>query len=1133
MSAIRDEAASLPETSRAEAARTPAAAAALLDAYRETPEHAAARALLAREREVSLGGFSGAALPFFLAAHREPGEATPTLILTASDEEAEELREELATFAGAALLFPAWESLFAGDSLPDGETYRERLETLLDLAGDPLAGGAPPFIVAPVHAAIQPTPWPRELDGAERRISAGDRIEPAALGRKLDAGGFRRVPLVEKRGEFSIRGDIFDFFPYDGPHAVRVEFFGDSVEAIRAFHADTQKSIPGTECREREFLLLGRSRIFRECFRGGEDEALLFDHLPAGARVFVWEPNGVEERARKIFHNLLGDEAGAEPLRRFALRLKSRPTAGVHGGPVPSGAIGMALDFGTVERLRGAEVNEALSRMAARRRDGWRIEIWCESAAEAERFREILRDQSLEPDAALDVKVGPIRRGFSIGSLRALLLTAREIFNRQVLRRARRREAAARPIQSFLELSPGDFVVHLAHGVARFRGTETLVKEGVLQEFLAVEFRDSVTVYVPVSKIDLVQKYIGSGGRVPILDRVGGAGWGRKKEAVERALTDLASELLDIQALRRERPGIAYPPDTEWQRQFEAAFPFDDTPDQVEATIAIKSDMETPRPMDRLLCGDVGYGKTELAMRAAFKVATAGRQVAVLVPTTVLCEQHLRTFRERMAEFPVRIESLSRFRSPREQRRILEAAAQGDLEIVIGTHRILSGDVVFKNLGLIIIDEEQRFGVADKEKLKRVRTLVDVLTLTATPIPRTLHMSLLGIRDISNLTTPPEGRSPIVTEVVEFDRRLVRDVILRELNRDGQVYFVHNRIQDIQIVQDELAMLVPEARIEHAHGRMSEEELEDIMVRFLGRGIDVLLSTTIIESGIDIPNVNTIFINEADRYGLADLHQLRGRVGRGKHQAYCYLILPEHRSVNPDAKKRVQALKEFAELGAGFQIAMRDLEIRGAGNILGPEQSGHIATVGYEMYCRLLEKSVKRLKNEEYREPAAVEIDLNLEAFIPEEYLAGSAARLEMYRRISQARDPETVDELARELEDRFGEPPAPARRLLEVQELRTRASLHGIDTIGRERERILLKGDERMRPLIEAAGKRAQILDPRTVVVAVEKPRPTALRRSPPGDCDLLRFALEWLRTGRIPEAEPAFGARVGRRGE
>jgi transcription-repair coupling factor (superfamily II helicase) len=717
------------------------------------------------------------------------------------------------------------------------------------------------------------------------------------------------------------------------------------------------------------------------------------------------------------------------------------------------------------------------------------------------------------------VRCGPLRRGFEVGAVEVIFLTTRELFHRTVVRRVLKgRAPPSRAIESFVDLSKGDHVVHLAHGVARYLGMECFEKDNVLQEFLVLEFRGQLKLYVPVSKADLVQKYIGPGDRAPVLDRVGGSSWSRKKEEVEEALLDLASELIEVQAMREERPGFAAPLDSEWQRQFEAAFPFEDTPDQVEVTAAIKADMQSPRPMDRLICGDVGYGKTELAMRAAFKAVDAGKQVAMLVPTTVLAQQHFHTFKERMAEFPVTIDVISRFRTASEQKRVVEAARAGQLDVLIGTHRILSRDIGFRDLGLVIIDEEQRFGVEHKERLKKLRSTVDVLTLSATPIPRTLHMALLGIRDISSLTTAPQGRSPVATEVCRYEPGLVREAVIRELNRDGQVYFVHNRIHDIARVKMELEQLVPEARIEYAHGQMNEHELEDKMVRFVLGEIDVLISTTIIESGIDIPNVNTIFIDEADIYGLADLHQLRGRVGRYKHQAYCYLVLPAHRPVNEDAEKRLRALVEFSDLGAGFQIALRDLEIRGAGNILGPAQSGHIALVGYDMYCRLLEKAVRRLKQEEGAEPLQVEVDLALEAFIPEQFMAREKERLEVYRRLSQAQGKEALADLAAELEDRFGPLPAPLTQLLEVQELRVLCAQHGIEYLGREGEHLILRGREPMSRLLEGSPVRVAVLDARTRAVSLAAAR--GGRAGAIGDEHALRTGLAWLASGKFPLA-------------
>jgi transcription-repair coupling factor (superfamily II helicase) len=548
-------------------------------------------------------------------------------------------------------------------------------------------------------------------------------------------------------------------------------------------------------------------------------------------------------------------------------------------------------------------------------------------------------------------------------------------------------------------------------------------------------------VYVPASKIDLVQKYVGGSRTDPELSRFGGTGWQRKKEKVEAAVLDLASDMVDLQAVREAQAGISYPPDSDWQAEFEAAFAYQETPDQLTTLIEIKRDLERARPMDRLICGDVGYGKTELAIRAAFKVIDNGRQVAVLVPTTVLAEQHFRTFRDRLAEYPFVVESISRFRTTAEQRSILERLAQGGIDIIIGTHRLVSTDIRFKDLGLVVIDEEQRFGVEHKERLKKLRQMVDVLTMTATPIPRTLHLALLGIRDISNLETPPPDRLAIETRIARFDPELIRHAVVRELNREGQVYFVHNRVYNIGEVADRLRAMVPEARVAVAHGQMAEHELEQAMLRFVRRESDILVATTIIESGLDIPNVNTIFINQADNYGLADLHQLRGRVGRYKHRAYAYLLLESEAGVTPTAARRLKAIEEFTELGAGFKIALRDLEIRGAGNILGTQQSGHIAAVGYELYCQLLESAVRRLKNQPLRVPLEVTIDLPWRALLPRDFVPGQRLRIEVYRRLARVRRPVRLEDFRRELRDRFGALPEPVEWLLRLAELRLLAA--------------------------------------------------------------------------------------------
>jgi transcription-repair coupling factor (superfamily II helicase) len=630
-----------------------------------------------------------------------------------------------------------------------------------------------------------------------------------------------------------------------------------------------------------------------------------------------------------------------------------------------------------------------------------------------------------------------------------VVLGSQELFHRDETRQVLpRRRLESRAIDSFLDLAEGDLVVHVSHGIARYHGMQVLDKNGHAEEHLILEFSGGVRLYVPASKIDLVQKYVGGSRTDPDLSKLGGTGWERKKEKVQTAVLDLAAEMVELQAVREAQPGIAYPADSDWQSEFEAAFPYEETPDQLTTLVEIKRDMQRGRPMDRLICGDVGYGKTELAVRAAFKAIDNGRQVAVLVPTTVLAEQHYRTFSQRLAEYPFVVEAISRFRSHGEQRCILDRLAQGGVDVIIGTHRLVSADVKFKDLGLVIIDEEQRFGVEHKERLKRLRQTVDVLTMTATPIPRTLHLSLLGIRDISNLETPPADRLAVETRITRFDPQLIRHAIMRELNREGQVYFVHNRVHNIQQVADRLRQIVPEARLVVAHGQMAEGELERAMLSFVRREADILVATTIIESGLDIPNANTIFINEADNYGLADLHQLRGRVGRWKHRAYAYLLLSADRSVTPTAARRLKAIEEFTELGAGFKIALRDLEIRGAGNILGTQQSGHIAAVGYELYCQLLENAVRRMKNQPVKTPLETTIDLPLPALLPRDYVAGQRLRIEVYRRLARVRRLERLEDFRTELRDRYGPLPEQAEWLLRLAELRLLAARWQIATV-------------------------------------------------------------------------------------
>jgi transcription-repair coupling factor (superfamily II helicase) len=640
-------------------------------------------------------------------------------------------------------------------------------------------------------------------------------------------------------------------------------------------------------------------------------------------------------------------------------------------------------------------------------------------------------------------------------------LTHHEIFRRYRLRREPKSLIPSKAIDSFLDLAVGDLVVHASHGIARFLGMQILNSDnetGSCGEFLALEFDEKAKVYVPATKIELVQKYISGSERKPKLSKLGNRTWERKKQIATAAVQDMATELISMQAIREAKQGIAYPKDSEWQRKFESEFIYQETEDQLQVISDIKNDMESSKPMDRLICGDVGYGKTEIAIRAAFKTVMYGKQVAVLVPTTLLAQQHYRTFIDRMADYPVNIDMLSRFKTKKEQKGILEDLKEGKVDIVIGTHRLVQKDITFKDIGLIVIDEEQRFGVAHKEKLKKLRESVDVLTLTATPIPRTLHLSLLGIRDISSLNTAPQDRQSIQTNLLRFDSKVIRNAILHELNRDGQVYFVHNRVRNINRIAETIGKIVPEASITVAHGQMPEGVLEKETADFINGKSDILVSTTIIESGLDIPNVNTIFINEADHFGLADLHQLRGRVGRYKHRAYAYLLLPINRPVTPEAEKRLKAIIDFSELGAGFKIAMRDLEIRGTGNILGIEQHGHIAAVGYEMFCRLLEIVIRKAKNEPVQDYNDIHINLNLDSYLPDNYIPDMKLKIEIYRKINRLSSKHEIEDMGKELADRFGQIPEYVKNLLMECEIRVAAQASHILSLIRTNSTIILQ---------------------------------------------------------------------------
>jgi transcription-repair coupling factor (superfamily II helicase) len=993
-------------------------------------------AALKNGRSATVDGGWGSAAALVTAAL---GLHAPTtlVILIAHIGDVDDFRDDVATFAGLVPEeFPAWDKLPRELSATD-EVFGRRMRTLKKLAGS----SPPKLVVAPFQATLQPVPKPDALARMSRTVSVGDVVPVETLTAWLLERGMSRAEVVEVPGEFSVRGGILDVFPTDATDPVRIEFFGDDVESIRPFDVESQRSL------DRWTSVTITAALDLE----NADLASFghpVDYFPEGTWVALLEPADLRDEGRHYLGRL-EDMRGLFTVERSFERLIRFPTIAVSTLAADSLEATCHLRIESIERFSGelTKVKAELDSAAA----GENVLIACHNAAEVERLGEVFSDTELAHSHRLHLTVGRIRAGFHLIDAQTLVIGDHELFARAEIRRpVTRRRYESRAIDSFLDLNEGDLVVHVNHGIARYRGLHFVDQSADhAEETLLLEFAEGTKLYVPIAKIDLVQKYVGGGKADPALSKMGSSTWEKRKKRVAEAVVDLAQELLDIQAQRASKPGFVFPAeDSHWMAEFEAAFPYEETPDQLSAIESVKNDMAQGKPMDRLICGDVGYGKTEVAIRAAFKAVDAGKQVAVLVPTTILAEQHHRSFLSRMAEFPFTIEVVNRFRPKSEIREVLKRTSQGAVDVLIGTHRILQKDVAFKDLGLVIIDEEQRFGVEDKEWLKSLRTTVDVLTLSATPIPRTLHMSLLGIRDISNLETPPPDRKAIETRVTRFDREIVKRAILRELNRDGQIYFVHNRIYDIMTVADLIQSIVPEARIGIGHGQMHGEELERTMLKFIKRQFDILVATTIIESGLDIPNVNTIFINEADKYGLADLHQLRGRVGRYKHRAYAYLLLESNKSVTPNAVKRLKAIEEFTQLGAGFKIALRDLEIRGAGNILGPEQSGHIESVGYELYCSLLESAARALTNQPEKPIFECSVELAWRAYLPRDYVPSQRIKLELYRRLSRLRTLNHLNDFRQEMIDRFGPLPRPAEHLLIENEIRIMAGAWKLDRI-------------------------------------------------------------------------------------
>jgi len=965
-------------------------------------------------------------------------------ILAAGRIEAEAIFEDLVTFAGEAraALFPAWEVLPTDVMAPADDIIAERMDTLERMRAAAEAE-TPLYVVAPVRSLLQYVVARDRLLGQTLSLAVGEEHRLDDLVDALSAMGYERELMVEQRGQMSVRGGIFDVFPIAAELPYRIEFFDDEIESIRPFEPETQRSVDHVQ----EVRLLPRSE---KAFLSGNAEALgcVVDYLPRNAIVALDEPKAIEEEAARVQTEagetaffMTWDEANAHlaSFAQIALAQVAYTRAADRARVVT--AMGSMDAMGSMAGWQG-HPDEFWGQLEQWNAEGYTVVLLCHNTGQRQRLHELLSDRGYRlgsDEFDLRVEIGRLRAGFSSSSDRLAVLSEREMFGRRSVRRRRRRFEAGENITAFSDLRSGDYVVHVHHGIGRYLGLRRF--EGKAGDFLAIQYGSGDRIYVPVSHIDSVQKYTGGDSGAPKIDKLGGVTWARTKARVKKAVHDMTEELLKVHASRESQPGFAFGPDTPWQTEFEDAFEYEETPDQARAIVETKRDMEKPKPMERLICGDVGFGKTEVALRAAFKAVMGGRQVAVLVPTTVLAEQHYLTFTERLADYPVTVEMLSRFRTVKEQQSTVERLKSGEVDIVIGTHRLVSKDVKFKNLGLLVIDEEQRFGVAQKERLKQLRKLVDVVTMSATPIPRTLNFSLMGVRDMSLINTAPNDRLPIHTCIEAFDEELIQEAIRRELARQGQVFFVHNRVQTILPFANLVHRLVPQARVAVGHGQMRERDLENVMADFVRGDVDVLVCTTIIGSGLDIPNANTIIINNADKFGLSDLYQLRGRVGRYKHRAYAYLLVSGDRALSEDAQKRLKALEEFSTLGSGFRIAMRDLEIRGCGDILGSQQHGHIAAVGYDTYMDLVREAVAEIKGESAPTRALPPFEIALDAFVPEDYVPSETQKITLYKRISGVRTVEELDEMADEVADRFGAPPRPVRLLLDAMRVRALAA--------------------------------------------------------------------------------------------
>ena len=1006
---------------------------------------------------LSVKGAAGS-LPAFLLCLLNRKAAITTVCIAAENDQAAYLTSDLEQIAGETIpilhLPASGTKPYDAEQIPDTNLAIARADVLQQLAT-----GFEGILVTSLEAVYEKAPEAAIVQQETQTIAVGESISPESLIERLTDQRFKRVEFVEQPGELAVRGGIVDIFPFSGIHPIRVEFFGDEIDSIREFDVHSQRSISRLNASRLvpnldASLTLTDDASFTSILSyfpeetlvalfdaGGLQEKMdiLFEHTEAAYEARIAESTELENIIKPAarYLNASAMEKALLPFKQIffgAFSPVTEQSVEIHAQPQP------AFNSSMVQLRKQLEENH---------RQKIDTFVLCDNRGQEARLFEILEDEVEQQ--RIKLSLNSLHEGFVISEIGLAVYTDHQIFNRfhRPSTKRKRKKHGGLSIRELRNLSPGDFVVHIDYGIGKFAGLQHITVRGKQQEAVRILFRGEDVLYVNVNALYKLHKYTGKEGHQPALTKLGSGQWERTKRRTKKRVKDIARDLIKLYARRKSSTGHAFPTDTLWQRELEASFQYEDTPDQYAAAEAVKNDMQQSVPMDRLVCGDVGFGKTEIAVRAAFKTVQDGKQVAILVPTTILASQHTRTFNERLGNYPVRVSELSRFRSSKEQKESLKKLKAGEIDVIIGTHRLLSKDIAFKDLGLLVIDEEQRFGVAAKEKLRALRAEVDTLALTATPIPRTLQFSLMGARDLSIISTPPPNRQPIATEIHTFDKDLIRDAILHEVNRGGQVFFIHNRVQSIDEIAGTIRMLIPNLRVQVGHGQMKASELERVIGAFIDKKYDVLVSTNIVESGIDIANANTIIINQANHFGLADLHQLRGRVGRSDQKAYCYLLVPSIHSLTREAKQRLQAVEEFSDLGSGFSIAMRDLDIRGAGNLLGAEQSGFIADIGYETYHRILDEAVQELRAEEFSDlfadtpppPASdVLIDVEEDAYIPDSYLDNNVERLNLYRRLSETSNAEEIEEIQSELIDRFGAIPGEVENLLLATRIRNLA---------------------------------------------------------------------------------------------